>query len=194
MIDIKDLYDNPISRKWEDRKNKLPEHIQKKLDEFGSRSYKEYQLKVIKRTRTLPKRGDVFFINPKENKFFVGVVVNDNFNNINGNNLYVVLILKNKVESIEEKDFDLDFNNLLIEPCIVGKEYWTRGYFYNCGVFIDNLPNIDYGFYNIGECEYLDEFGNVLNNVPKEFGTFGVSTIIGIAYKVNKELIINSTL
>jgi len=194
MFDLKNMNDNPLSRKWKDRYNKLPEHTQKELDEFYSKSYKEYQLKVIKRTRTLPKRGDVFFINPKENKFFVGVVVNDNVNNINGNDLYVVLILKNKVESIEEKDFDLDFNNLLIEPCIVGKEYWTRGYFYNCGVFIDNLPNIDYGFYNIGECEYLDEFGNVLNNVPKEFGTFGVSTIIGIAYKVNHELIIDSSL
>lgn len=194
MLDKNDLYDNPLSRKWKDRYNNLPGYIQKELDELKSKSYKDYQLNVIKRTRTIPKRGDVFFVNPKENKYFVGVVIRDSVNNINGTDLYVVLILKNKVKSIDVKDFEMDFNNLLIEPCIVGKEYWTRGYFYNCGRVVENLPNINYGFYNIGGCEYLDEFGNSLHNVPKEFGTYGVSTIIGVAYKINKELIIDSSL
>lgn len=194
MFDLKNMNDNPLSRKWKDRYNKLPEHTQKELDEFDSKSYKEYQLNVIKSTRTLPKRGDVFLINPKDNKFFVGVIVNDNVNNINGNDLYVVLILKSKVDSIVDKVFELDLSNLLIEPCIVGKEYWTRGYFYNCDVFVENLPNIDYGFYSIGKGKYFDEFGHALNHIPEFLGTFGVSTIIGIAYKVNKELIINSTL
>lgn len=194
MFDLKNMNDNPLSRKWKDRYSKLPEHTQKELDEFDSKGYKEYQLKVIKRTRTVPKRGDVFFVNPKENKYFVGVVINDNVNNINGNELFVVLVLKNKVKSIDDKDFEIDFDNLLIEPTIVGKEYWTRGYFYNCGVFIENLPNFDYGFYSIGKGKYFDEFGHVLSYIPKFLGIFGVSTIIGIAYKVNKELIIDSSL
>ena len=194
MIDIKDSYDNPISRKWDVKIKNLPNIIQLELDEFNKKSYKEYQLNVIKRTKTLPKRGDVFFVNPKENKFFVGVVINDNVNNKNGNDLLVVLILKNKVESIGDKDFEIDFDNLLIEPTIVGKEYWTRGLFYNSGISFDKLPYIDYGFYSVGNGKYLDEFGQNLTKIPKYLGTYGVATIIGIAYEVNHELIIDSTL
>lgn len=194
MFDIENINDNPISRKWDVRIKNLPNIIQLELDEFNKKSYKEYQLNVIKRTKTLPKRGDVFFVNPKENKFFVGVVINDNVNNKNGNDLLVVLILKNKVESIGDKDFEIDFDNLLIEPTIVGKEYWTRGLFYNCGISIDKLPYIDYGFYSVGNGKYLDEFGQNITKIPKYLGTYGVATKIGIAYEVNHELIIDSTL
>lgn len=194
MINLKNMNDNPISRKWDDRYKKLPDHIQLELSEFRSKSYKEYQLNIIKKSRVLPKKGDVFFVNPKENKFYVGIVINDNVNNINGTGLFVVLILKNKVKSIDVKDFEINIDNLLIDPTIVGKEYWTRGYFYNCGTCIERLPNIDYGFYSVGKGKYFDEFGHDLNKIPKYLGTFGVSTIIGIALSINKELIIDPSL
>ena len=65
MFDIENINDNPISRKWDVRIKNLPNIIQLELDEFNKKNYKEYQLNVIKRTKTPPKRGDVFFVNPK---------------------------------------------------------------------------------------------------------------------------------
>ncbi len=194
MFDINDLNDNPISRKWKDKYDDLPESTLKELDVFDNKSYKDYQLNVIKRSGIIPKRGDVFLVNPKENKFFVGIVINDGVNNMNGTDLYVVFILKNKVESIDVRDFEFNLDNLLIEPTIVGKEYWTRGYFYNCGISIEKLSGIDYGFYSVSKGKYFDEFGNDLSHVPEFLGTFGVATIMGIAYELNIELIIDSSL
>lgn len=80
----------------------------------------------------------------------------------------------------------------LIPLAIVGKEYWTRSYFYNIGHF-DGLMNINsYGFYWIGKGKFVDEYGDVLTSKPDLYGSFGVTAIIGIARQITKELIIRS--
>lgn len=194
MFDIKNTDINPLSKKSMGRYNNLPKHIQIELDKLDNMNFKEYQLKVIQRNKSIPKKGDIFFVNPSESKYFVGVIVNDNVSNINGSGLFVVLILRNKVLSLDSTDFEIDLDNLLINPSIVGKEYWTRGYFYSNGLTIDDISNLDYGFYSIGKGKYYDEYGSELNKIPKHLGIYGVSTISGIAYKINQELIIDSSL
>ena len=44
-------------------------------------------------------------------------------NNICGNDLYVIIILKNRVESNQKAEIKLITNNILVGPCIVGKEF-----------------------------------------------------------------------
>lgn len=67
---------------------------------------------------------------------------------------------------------------------------WSRGYFYNIDHY-DELLNIeDYGFYSVGKTKFFDEYGKKLLNQPRLLGTFGVTTISGIAKKINQELII----
>lgn len=180
-----DLKDNPLANRWKERYKNLSSDIKKKLDTFENTNY---QLQIIKRTRTYPSVGDIFQLNPRDNIYFYGLVVNTLVNNINGDDLIVVMIFRDKVESdIQNK---IQENNLLIPPTIVGKEYWTRGYFYNVGHF-DGLMNMNnYGFYWIGKRKIVDEYGNVLNFKPDLLGSFGVTTITGIARQITKELII----
>lgn len=136
----------------------------------------------------------MFIINPTEDLFLYGVVLNSNVNNICGNDLYVIIILKNRVESNQKAEIKLITNNILVGPCIVGKEYWTRGFFGRTDITIKDIPQFNYGFYYIGKSKYVDEFGNEFFKKPDMVESFGVATITGIAYKVRKELIIHSDL
>ena len=170
------------------------ESTKRELDELKKMNFKEYQLKVIKRQRKYPQKGDVFVIEPLEGISFWGIVVNNHVCNINGEDLLVVMIFKEKAPENNINEWKPDINNLLIEPSMVGKEYWTKGYFYT----VYNIPienSLDnYGFYCIFEDRYFDEWGKKLRKEPKIVGTFGVSTISGIAYKINVELIIEKQL
>lgn len=46
-------------------------------------------------------------------------------------------------------------DDLLLPPQIVGKEYWTRGCFYNVEHHDEILNVKDYGFYSIGKGKFL---------------------------------------
>lgn len=191
---MSDYTDNPIARAWKKRYQNFSPDIQYKLDALYNVSSKEYQFNVIKKSRKHPSKGDVFIINPTEDLFLYGVVLNSNINNICGNDLYVIIILKNRVKSNQKAEIKLITNNILVGPCIVGKEYWTRGFFGRTDMTIKDIPQFNYGFYYIGKSKYVDEFGNEIFEKPDMVESFGVATITGIAYKVRKELIIHSDL
>lgn len=193
MLDLTHMYDNVLSRKWEERYSKQPLDIQKKLDELSEEDSRKYQLKVIKRKRIIPQTGDVFLVNPIQDIYFYGIVLNDNINNINGNGLSVIMIFKSKTREQTIDNFTLDFDNILIGPCTVGKEYWSRGYFYNIAR-LDSIMKIDYGFYDVIDGKYYDEYEVELKHNPKYLGLFGVSTITGIAYHIKRELIMDNSL
>lgn len=105
------------------------------------------------------------YMTPKGDLFYYGLVVNNHINNING-------------------------EELLIPPQIVGKEYWTRGYFYNVEHYNEKVNIDSCGFYSIGKRQFVDEYGNEITNEPELLGMYGVATITGIARKINRELII----
>lgn len=56
-MDIADLSDNIISRRWKERCANLPDDKRKKLETF---EHSDYQLQVIKRKRIYPQPGDIF--------------------------------------------------------------------------------------------------------------------------------------
>lgn len=188
------INDNPISRKFKERYKLLDEDVKVELAKLDEMDPKEYQLEIIKRKRIVPQKGDVFLVSPKKDLFFKGVVVNSNINNINGEELFLIFILRDKMKMPDIINSSIDISELLIDPVIVGKEYWTRGYFYNTGDTIEISSEIDYGFYSIGKGKFMDEYGNEIFKEPKLLGTFGVATITGIAYDINIELIIEKTL
>lgn len=188
------MYNNPLSRKWKQRYEEQSEETKKKLDELEQKDFKEYQLKIIKRKKTYPRKGDVFLIEPVEGIFFWGIVINNHICNINGEDLLVVMIFKERVYDTKHCKWQVNTRNLLIEPCIVGKEYWTKGFFYTVDNIIVEKKELSYGFYCIFENKYYDEWGKELEYVPDLIGTYGVLTISGIAYKINVELIIDKTL
>lgn len=182
-----DLTNNIIANRWKARYENLPIDVKEKLDAFEK---SDYQLQIIKRKRNYPSVGDIFQVNPRENIFLNGLVINTHINNLNGDDLLAILIFHNKTDlkdcvkkGIKEKD-------LFIPPQIVGKEYWTRGYFFNIDRFEEMMDISNYGFYKIGYRKFVDEYGNDLNYEPELLGTFGVATINGIALQITQELII----
>ena len=186
----KNFNDNPIANSWKKRYETQPVEIQEKLDALYKKPAIEYQLKVIKKTRKLPDIGTAFLVNPMANMYFQGVVINSKINNIHGDNLFVITIFKKRGMSADDFSEVVDWNELLLKPYIVGKEYWTKGFFYNTSIKIDIPRNIDYGFYKIGKDIYVNEYGEKINNTPALAEMFGVATITGVAYEIRKEIII----
>ena len=180
------------------------------LDEnFDNGNVGAYQLKTIKRKRKIyPQKGDIFILNPKENLYFYGVVVNSEVK-MRGfeEDLYVVMIFRKPSKILLEENFNIeknkkifesflhiDFDNLLIPPEIVSRAYWTLGYFYNIGMSINVLENLDYGFYDILPNKFLNEYEEEMDHEPKLLGVFGCATTIGVGHKIAEEIIIDDSL
>lgn len=190
-MDLNNINNNIISNRWKGRYLKQSDEVKEKLDKLDNSDPSEYQLQVIKRKRIYPETGDIFKTNPITDIYFYGVVLNNHINNINGDDLLLVLIFKQDIDIRKSIGNGVSEDELLLAPQIVGKEYWSRGYFYNVDHF-DELPKIkDYGFYSVGKGKFFDEYGNELSAQPRLLGTFGVATISGIAKKINQELIIS---
>lgn len=197
---FKDINDNPISNAWKNRYAAQSDETKRKLDELKKADPKQYQLKVIKRTRNEPSEGDIFVLSPRENIYFYGRVLKSNINHIwkdtfvHGKNVIVVFKAKNTEISMDR--YSPDYDNLLIKPAIVDKSYWSKGFFFTIGNNpVESLErNLDIGFYSIHKKEFLKETGVTINHLPSIFGTYGITTIIGIAYEIEKELIINPSI
>jgi hypothetical protein len=188
---------NIMSEKWQIRFDNLHPEIQNKLKNFIENDA-ECQLKIIKKTRPKEiKTGDVFVVSPRKGIYFYGRVQKANIeskdNFVNGN--HSIFIYKCKSKEISLDNFKPNFNNLLIDPCIIHKSYWTQGYFYTIG----NVPlteeekNLDYGFVNVFE-DFVTEERKKLEIQPCVFGSYGITTIIGVAGKIEQELIIDPSL
>lgn len=191
---MKKMNYNPIAQMYKKEYLEQTKEIQEKLDYLKTVDSSEYQFKIIKRQNMQPEVGDVFLVCVEDGLYFSGLVINSNINNINGDNLSVVFLFKKSIYSIDEKDFTFDMDNLLIEPCTVGIEYWKRGLFYNTGTKVQIPNDLNYGFYHIGKKVYVNEYEQEILEEPVIKGLFAVSTIIGVASKVKRQLIIHPEL
>ena len=192
--------ENKLSLKWKKRYESQPEEIKRELDDLSEafddyKVFKEkYQLKVIKRTRKLAEKGDIFVFSPREGIYFYGLVVKDDLKSDEEYNWYVIMLFKNKTNSLDKINFVPDYNELLIPPLVVTRLYWTKGFFYNVG-HLDNVNiTTTYGFYSAYWNIIEDEYHNKIIEKPHYLGLAGIATDIGVAYDVNRELIINKDL
>ncbi len=197
---LKNINDNPLSRKWKARYNSQPESVKKELQRFKEMNSKEYQLNVIKRSRTNPITGDIFLLKPRTNRYFIGKVLVGNIeavgNNGFTNNKILIAIYGGYSEDMERKSFNINPSKLLIPPQIVDRSYWTRGYFFNITneELSDDDINMDIGFYDIGKSRYVSAEGNLLLEEPSVLGTYGLATITGIASQIGKEIIMDPSI
>ncbi len=199
-MNLMNVNTNPLSIRWDERYSAQPSDIKEKLDDLDKMAPRDYQLRVIKRIKKGPIEGDVFILSPREGIYFYGKVLKANIQHIskdifiNGKNL--IFVFKNKSREISIENYNSDYNNLLIEPAIVDKSYWSRGYFYTISneKVTDFERNLDYGFYSIGKQIYYKENGDVIDHEPILLGTNGIATIFGIASEVERELIFDPAL
>src|SRR5690606_15899428 len=110
-----------------------------KIKELDNKDPKEYQLKVIKKTKCKPKEGDIFLVSPREGIYFYGRVfkaeikhiANDTF--INGKN--AVFIFKCKTRTLDLSNYLPNYEELIIDPVIVDDIYWRKGFFIQSLIF-----------------------------------------------------------
>jgi len=184
-----DFNDNILTRRRKKRYDDLPDNIKDKLVEFYNKDASNYQLKISKRKRAYPEKGDIFEVNPTDDIKLYGMVINNHINNINGEDLLLIVIFKEGLNIRKSIAGGIYNSDLFIPPQIVGKEYWTRGYFYNVEKYNGAIIFENYGFYSVGKGKFFDEYGKEIKSIPDSLGIFGVSTIWGIGKKINEELI-----
>lgn len=69
-------YENPIAEVRKKRYEEQPEYKQQQLDDLRSacgHDFDKWQLRVIKRTRKFPSKGDVFYILQETEFIFMGL-------------------------------------------------------------------------------------------------------------------------
>lgn len=192
--DFDEYYNNhPLAKREDARYNSLSNEKKEKLRILEEQDLKEYQLNVIKRKRIKPQRGNLFIVSPRKDMFFWGVVINSDIN-IQGDDFSLVFILKDRAKGPEDTNIPSNITNLLIDPSIVGRWYWNKGFFYNVGIDIIIPDDLDYGFYSVMDRMYVDEYKNPIEREPEIVGIYGLSTDSGIAYQINYELIASGIL
>lgn len=104
--------------------------------------------------------------------------------------MILILIFNNDEDITEKIKRKISKKDLMLSPCLVGKEYRTRGYFFtvkHTEIKIDIEP---YGFYELFDGFYYNEYDEKLNATPEIVFMGSVYTISGIAYDMNKKMII----
>lgn len=194
MFDCNDI----VAIEREMRYKTLSSEKKKKIDIYQSISSDIYQLYAIKRKRPKLKKGDIFLLNPCENIYLYGAVLNCNVNRLNhGKDLVVICIFRASTNFLDAKmEFPLlSSGNILLGPILTVKTYWNNGYFYNIGNAEEAVSNIKYGFYKSAfkkeNCKIINEFGENMLEKPQLLNSDGLTTITGVAYHVHYELIID---
>ena len=189
---------NLIHDNWMSRYNSLDYLTQKKIDElsdaFDRGEREKYQLIKIKRSYKYPEKGDVFILQPRKDLYLYGLVINAHIKNSYGDAMNIVAIFKLKTHEFNIDEFTADYSKLMLFPIMVARNYWTSGFFYNVGQ-IDDLGNVpSYVFYHHYRVhKFWNEYGEKINEQP-DYLASGATTIIGVGYKVNKEIIIDKSL
>lgn len=186
---MKNIIESPYQN-WQNIYSNLDSEIRKEIDFFRENfttpeHYDEYQLRVIKRTRVYPKNGDVFLFQPRDQVYFYGMVINAEVSSEYVNGVYVVMLFKDKTSNINEDCFVPNYDNLLVPPLLITRQYWTKGYFYNVFSF-EHISPPSYGFYHEGWGKVIDEYYHELSDIPVLLGKAGINTNIGVAWEVNK--------
>ena len=185
---------NILAEQWKKRYEALSPDIQKRLDvlerHFDCDESDYYKLQYIKKSYVLPEIGDVFVCKPINNLYYYGVVLNAHIKNMIGNDMYVVLIFNSPSDSIDKIDFTLDYENILLEPQMISRALWTKGWLKNV-MHIEDLGDVpSYGFYKyFYNHPYWDEYDNKIEKRPK-YLTIGATTVYGLGYVITTELII----
>lgn len=194
---INGINENPISSSWKKRLSEQTDEIRLRIKELDNMNPKDYQLKVIKKSKDKLQEGDVFIVSPREGIYFYGRVLKTNINHITNDTFIhgknVVVIFKNKTKTLDLSNYSPNYDELLIGPDIVDETYWKKGYFYTIAniPFTEHEKELDYGFYSIGKGKCLKEDGHEISHQPSLIGTYGIATITGIARNIEKELIID---
>lgn len=185
---------DPVQIYWKERKAKLSPEISSKLDDLEEKGHMTDELIFIQRKRPKLQKGDVFVVQPRENIYFYGLILNV-CSSPACNCKIIACIFKNITHEKNMDNFRPDFNNLLLPPLLLFKEPWTSGYFFNVGrINLDGIDVPTYGFYHDYSNHIMSDLNERLNYYPSLIGLQQYSGTGGVAFRIESELIINPDL
>ena len=185
---------NPIETYWYERNKSLPLEIQNKLKALREKGHMTDELIYIQRKIPKLQKGDVFVVQPRENIYFYGLILNV-CSTPSCKCKVIACIFKNITHEKTMDSFNADFNNLLLPPLVLFKEPWTSGYFYNIGrINLDEIVVPTYGFYHTTTGTIVSEIGERFRVLPELIGESAYGDTGSCAYEITTELIINPDL
>ncbi len=187
-MDFKNMNNNIISKKWQDRYANLPEEVMKRVDILKNSVPKDYMLKKKKREKEYPDIGTIFELLTVDDITIFGMVANNHITSVLGDDLLTVYIFNPNYSPVDSKDDNL-IEKFLIPPQIISSELWNKGYAQNVGKISIELSE-DICFYDAIFNVFFDEYGKqcVQRTV---IGTYALTTIFGLSKQIQRELIIN---
>lgn len=142
-------------------------------------------LEILKKTRQLPKRGDVFVvkINSQQYYYFGRIIKIDVNSGFDLNEGILIYIYNEKSKDKSKIPDNFDKNKLLIPPMMVNRKPWTTGYLET----LKNIPLKESDFFQL-HCFrdpvrgwLFDEYGNRLEHeLDCPTGPYGLSSVLGI--------------
>jgi len=120
------------------------------------------ELIAMNKSRKRPVVGHVFVIQPQENHFYFGKVIQTNIQSKNLNFESMNLIyMYNCLSHTKEIPANLDEHEFLFAPTVVNFQGWLKGYFETVGKqpVTPKEASIDYGFFD--DYETQDKFYNL---------------------------------
>lgn len=182
---------DPLKKYWKDRIDSQTPDVQKKLAQLKAKGYMTDELIFIQRKRPKLKAGDVFVVQPRENLFLYGLILNI-CSTPDCKNKIVACIFRNITHEKTMANFKADFHNLLLPPLCLFKEPWTSGYFYNIGyVDLETIQVPTYAFYHTATESIVTEDGKEVYTMPELMGIAPIGGIGSVAMKITQEIIMD---
>ncbi|WP_297958128.1 Imm26 family immunity protein [uncultured Ruminococcus sp.] len=143
-------------------------------------------LLLIKKTNVSLKPGDIFALNPKDNVYCFGKIIDTNVIShnsfMNGMNLiYIYDYISNTMDCptmIERKE--------IIHVEVVNNQLWEKGFATNIGyseVTIDDL-NKDIAFWDVLKKCYVNINGEKIDHIPKYSAIYGLGSYGSIGKRI----------
>ncbi len=148
---------------------------------------------AMRKSDRKPEIGDVFVVQPQENEYYLGKVIESNVisENLNfkGMNLIYLYNCRSSVKQLPEKMMDC---KLLLPPTVVSTAPWKNGYFETIG----NIPvsaiekTVDFGFFEHFDKKdvYFNLAGEQLEHKPQYTDFNGLSSFRTIGKEMQRLL------
>lgn len=147
------------------------------------------ELIKMKSSRKKPVEGDIFILQPKENLFLYGKVIQANITSKIPfmDEGHLVYIYKKQSNHKVIPDV-LDPNKLLFPPAVTNQLGWVKGYFETIGnqkVTTEEL-SINFGFWHDTSRTFYDLYGEVLKEEPSQWKGAGLTSYGGIGRAIHR--------
>ena len=142
----------------------------------------------VAKSRSKPKTGDIFVLQPKQSCYCYGKVVNNNVisKNVFLNGMILIFIYDRFSETKLRPGFIE--KNKIIDVEIVNNRLWSKGYAEIIGNSAAGDGNADYGFFDMLTNEYVDIDGNILSYRPEICGIYGLGSYMSVGKKIHEHL------